>query len=100
MKNSIKILAIGIALAVSNTVNAASTTLADESIKSAEKARKAAAAVGYEWRDTGLMIKKAKQLSAKGKTEAAIKLAKQAEEEGIDALNQYHSEVKRYAKKH
>ena len=69
---------------------------ADHAIASAEKARQAAAEVGYEWRDTGLMIKKAKQLAAKGKLEEAIKLAGTAEEQGHSALKQYRSELSRY----
>jgi len=47
-----------------------------------------------------LMIKKAKELAAKGKNEDAIKLAKKAEEEGKDALSQYRSELSRYSKTH
>lgn len=94
MKLTTKIVAFSCALIVSNIVNAST----DDAIASAEKARKAAAAVGYEWRDTGLMIKKAKELAAKGKNEQAIHLAKKAEEEGKDALNQYRNELNRYSK--
>ncbi|MBT4859956.1 MAG: hypothetical protein HON46_04045 [Gammaproteobacteria bacterium] len=97
MKLSLKLIAFSFALFVSNYANASTT---DEAIAAAESARKAAAAVGYEWRDTGLMIKKAKELAAKGKNEDAIKLAKKAEEEGKDALSQYRSELSRYSKTH
>ncbi len=70
---------------------------ADSAIAAAEAANNAAKAVGYEWRDTGKMIKKAKELAKKGQTSAAIKLAKQAEEQGHDAVAQYKSESKRFA---
>ncbi|MBT4078221.1 MAG: hypothetical protein HOM14_20755 [Gammaproteobacteria bacterium] len=97
MKLTTKTLAFTFALIVSSYANASTT---DEAIASAETARKAAAEVGYEWRDTGKMIKKAKELAAKGKNEDAIKLAKKAEEEGKDALKQYRSELNRYSKTH
>ena len=96
MKLTTKIVAFSCALIVSNIASAST----DNAIASAEKARKAAAAVGYEWRDTGLMIKKAKELAAKGKSEQAIQLANKAEEEGKDALNQYRNELNRYSKAH
>ncbi|MCK4707081.1 MAG: hypothetical protein KAU21_00555 [Gammaproteobacteria bacterium] len=93
MKLTTKILAFTFTVIVSNYVSAST----DEAIASAEKARKAATEVGYEWRDTGLMIKKAKQLAAKGKSEEAIKLARIAEEQGHSALNQYRNELNRYS---
>lgn len=70
---------------------------ADSAIAAAEAANNAAKAVGYEWRDTGKMIKKAKQLAKQGKNSEAIKLAKKAEQQGHDAVAQYKSESKRYA---
>ncbi len=75
----------------------ASTKSVSAAIAAAEAANKAAAAVGYEWRDTAKMIKKAKMLARKGKTAAAIKLARQAETQGHNAVAQYKSESKRYA---
>ena len=96
MKLSVKLIAFSFALIMSNTSYAS----ADSAIASAEKARQAASEVGYEWRDTGLMIKEAKKLAASGKNEEAIKLANKAEAEGMNALNQYHSEMARYSKAH
>ena len=86
MKSTTKILAFSCALIVSGYANAS----VDEAINAAEKARMAAAEVGYEWSYTALFIKQAKELAAKGKTNEAMQLAKKAEEEGKDALNQYH----------
>lgn len=96
MKLTTKIFALTFTLIISNYANASTA----EAIASAEAARKAAAEVGYEWRDTALMIKKAKQLAAKGKDKEAMKLAKMAEEEGKGALKQYRSELSRYSKTH
>jgi len=93
MKLTTKLIAFGFTLMLSSYSYAS----ADDAIASAEKARKAAAEVGYEWRDTGKMIKKAKQLAAKGKSQEAIKLAKIAEQQGNNALNQYRNETKRYS---
>ncbi|MCP4074564.1 MAG: hypothetical protein GY744_00070 [Gammaproteobacteria bacterium] len=96
MKLTSKLITFSFALIMSGYSYAS----ADSAIASAEKAQQAAAEVGYEWRDTGLMIKEAKKLAASGKNEEAIKLAKRAEEEGLDALNQYRTEMSRYSKSH
>lgn len=96
MKLKTKLLAFMYALILSNVSFASS----DDAIASAEKARKAAAEVGYEWRDTAKMIKKAKELAAQGKPEEAIKMANKAEEQGKDALAQYRKEVQRYSTTH
>lgn len=96
MKFTAKLFVLTCALVLSN-VSYAST---DDAIAAAEEARKAAAAVGYEWRDTAKMIKKAKDLAAKGKSEEAMKLARKAEEQGKDALAQYRREQQRYTSNH
>lgn len=67
-----------------------STLLADEIsaakvqklIDAAEAARKEAASVDGEWRDTAKMIKKAKELLEKGDFVAAAKLANEAAKQG------------------
>lgn len=69
-------------------------------IASAEDARKAAKKEGYEWRDTGKMIAKAKKLAKKGKNDKAMALALKAKHQGIDALAQSKSEAARYAANH
>lgn len=51
-------------------------------IDAAEAARKEAASVNGEWRDTGMMIKKAKELLAKGDFVASAKLANDAAKQG------------------
>ncbi len=47
----------------------------DDAIAAAKKAQKEAAALGFEWRDMGKMIKKAEALAKEGKTKKAIKIA-------------------------
>ena len=56
---------------------------AEKAIAAAKDARKQAASVGGEWRDTGKMIKKAEDLLKAGKTEDAAKMAQAAEEEAM-----------------
>jgi hypothetical protein len=51
-------------------------------IDDADAARKEAASVGGEWRDTGKMIKKAKELLKKGNFVKAAKLANDAAKQG------------------
>ena len=63
----------------------------------ADAKRKQAAGVGYEWRDTGKMLKKAKEEHEAGNTEAAMKLVNQAMEQSADALAQYERETTAWA---
>ncbi|MCW8881292.1 MAG: SoxXA-binding protein [Sedimenticola sp.] len=55
---------------------------AADAITKAEAARKKAASVDGEWRDTGKFIKKAEEAAKAGDYEKALKLAKKAEDEG------------------
>ena len=59
-----------------------------ELIDKAEAARKEAAAIGYEWRETGTLIKKAQAALESGQEEDARKLAQEALNEGEQALKQ------------
>ncbi len=54
----------------------------------ADAKRQEAAAVGYEWRDTKKMLKKAKAEFEAGNTEMAMKLVTQAREEAEDGIAQ------------
>ena len=81
-------------------MSSAALASADKAISAAEAAQKEASKVGYEWRDTAKMIKQAKKLAKQGKTDKAISLAKQAEQQGHAALAQYHTENKRYQSNH
>ncbi len=66
---------------------AGNTVSADEksfnaSYEAAEAARKQAASMNYEWRDTGKMLKKAKEAAGKGDFNTAEKLANKAKMQG------------------
>lgn len=56
---------------------------ARQALAAAEAARKKAASVGGEWRDTAQMIKDADGLAKSGRYQDAIHLAKRAERQGI-----------------
>lgn len=70
------------ACATGDTSKPAADGGAEAAISAAKSSNKDAKSAGYEWRDTGKMIKKAEKLAAEGKTEEAIKLAKKAEMQG------------------
>jgi hypothetical protein len=55
---------------------------AEKAIAAAELARKRAASVGGEWRDTGKMIKQAKQAASSGDYAEAVRLADKARRQG------------------
>ncbi len=58
----------------------------------ADAARKDAAAVGYEWRDTGKILGKAKAAADEGDMENAMKLVAKAQEQSADAMVQQKRE--------
>lgn len=62
---------------------------AQAAITSAEAAVKKAASVGYEWRDTGDILSRAKAALKAGDNEKAAKLASQAQHQGELAHAQY-----------
>ncbi len=83
MKLAIKLLLI-VVLGFTSTVilAAASDKAAQDAIAAADQARKKAASVKGEWRDTGKIIKQAEQTRKKGDFDKAIKLANKAERQG------------------
>lgn len=72
------------------------TAAAEQAIADAKAANKEAAAAGYEWVNTGDIIKKAEEALAAGNTDEAIKLANQALKQAKDALAQAEAENKKY----
>ena len=70
-----------------NTVSADEKSF-NASYEAAEAARKKAASMKYEWRDTGKMLKNAKEAAGKGDYDTAEKLAKKAEMQGKMAVAQ------------
>ena len=71
---------------------------AKAAIAAAEKSRAAAAAVGFEWRDTSQLIDDAKKSLAEKEFDKAIKLANQAERQGAIAVKQSAIESERLSK--
>lgn len=60
----------------------AEETAVEQAIAAAESARQRAASVGGEWRDTALLIARAKELARAGQIQQAIELADQARRQG------------------
>ena len=61
---------------------------AASAISGAKAANKKAKAVGYEWRDTGKLLKKAEAAAKSGDNEKAVKLANKAKSEAMMAVKQ------------
>ncbi|HEC29899.1 MAG TPA: SoxXA-binding protein [Gammaproteobacteria bacterium] len=59
-----------------------------QAISAARAANKKAKASGFEWRDTGKFIKKARAAAKKGKNAKAIKLANKAKGQAVMAVKQ------------
>ncbi|MBF2761198.1 MAG: SoxXA-binding protein [Ectothiorhodospiraceae bacterium AqS1] len=65
----------------------------DVAYDAGQMARKAAAAVGHEWRDTKKMLRQAKGLAEKGEFEKAIALANRAKRQGeLGVIQAEHEE--------
>lgn len=63
-------------------------------IMAAEQANKKAKKVGFEWRDTGKIIKKAKAAAKDGEFDAAVKQANKAKKQAKNAMAQYKASKK------
>ncbi len=72
----------------SHNWNNGSSDAFKSAIKAAETGYKANLAVNMAWRDTGKMIKKAKELYKAGKNAAAVALANKAHKQTINATEQ------------
>jgi len=68
--------------AVAATAGGDDKAALDKAIADAEAARKKAASVDGEWRDTGKMIKQAEEAGAAGDFAKGIKLANEAQKQG------------------
>lgn len=96
---SLVALALSVAIGCSSTSTESSCTEqgAKDAIAAAKAANEKAKAVNNEWRDTGSIIKAAEKALADGKCEEAMKLAKQAQQQGDEAVAQHASEDQRIA---
>ena len=77
------VLALVMVAGAGTVVAAGGAAEAEKVIAEAEAARKKAASVGGEWRDTGKMIKQAQAAVKAGEHDKAIKLAKTAKQQGM-----------------
>ena len=85
-------------LAMSIAVGCAGTPEGEDpaaAIAAAKAANKRAKAEGYEWRDTGKLIKKAEDALKKEDNATAIKLANKARKQAEDAVKQKYAELER-----
>jgi len=96
------LLVIGFAVGCASTTEEATTgadqAAAEAAIAAAKSANAKAAAEGYEWRDTGKLIKKAEKALKAGKYEDAIKLANKAKRQAELAVEQKYRELDRLKK--
>jgi len=76
------------ALLLSASFSVGATPAAD-AITDAKMEMKKVNEVGYLWRDTGKILKKAEAAASKGDDKTAEKLARKAEEQAKDAYAQY-----------
>ncbi len=81
-------LVIGSAMVPTQAENKIGAEQVAAAVAAAKQALKRANQAGFEWRDSGKMVKEAERLSAKGVFEQAMKLAAEAQRQGEDALAQ------------
>ena len=86
------LLALSIAVGCAGTPEGGDPAAA---IAAAKAANERAKAEGYEWRDTGKIIKKAEAAMKGGDNAKAIKLADQARKQAEDAVKQKYAEIER-----
>ncbi len=92
------LLVIGFAVGCAGTTEegaGADQAAAEAAIAAAKSANAKAKAEGYEWRDTGKLIKKAEEALKAGKYEDAIKLANKAKRQAELAVEQKYRELDR-----
>lgn len=90
MKKTILTASLSLLLAAcaSNGGTSAAANDAAQAIAAAEAARSQAAAVGYEWRDTGKIIAAARKAADGQKYDKAVALASKAERQSVYAVKQ------------
>lgn len=95
MKNTILIAALSLMLGACATTGGGSQTSANDAaqaIAAAQAAREKVAKVGYEWRDTGSLLDKAKQAAEAKEYDKAAALASEAEKQSVAAMAQYEAQ--------
>lgn len=84
--------ALALSLAACTSAPTKTATEANMAIKSATTANGIAKKLYVEWRDTGDLIKKAKEATDKGDFDKAVELANQAEQQAKNAVAQYNEQ--------
>ena len=87
-KSILKLSTAALLIALTGGASAADKATFDAAYAAADAARKGAAAVKFEWRDTGKIMKKAKAVAGKGDYVKAVALANQAKAQGEAAQRQ------------
>lgn len=87
-----KITVFAATLALAASFNVAAGSNVAQAIADAKAANKKAKSVGYEWRDTGKIIKKAEAAAKKGDTDKALSLAHAAQTQAVNAYHQYNEQ--------
>jgi hypothetical protein len=73
-----------------------STMTAEQAISAARTATQEAAKAGFEWRDTGSIIKDAEKALSEGKKDEALKLADEARQQAELALQQAAASARKF----
>lgn len=91
---SLIVLVFAVAVGCTSTTDSSGSNeqAAIDAIAAAKKANKDAKAIGYEWRDTAKIIKKAEKALADGDYDKAIELANKARRQAENAIAQEQSE--------
>ncbi len=93
MKSRMPVFAILALCGVATAALAADQSDFDQAYEAAVAAQEKAASVSGEWRDTGKFLKEARKLAEAGDFEAAVKLAKKAEQQGHRGYEQMTSQA-------
>ena len=91
------VFAVAVGCTSTTDSSGSSEQAAKDAIAAAKKANKDAKAVGYEWRDTGKIIKKAEKALADEDYDKAIKSANKAKRQAENAIAQEQAERARIA---
>lgn len=93
----VAILSLGLMAGCATTEEDSGMSAAEQAIAEAKAANEAAKAAGYEWRDTGKLIKQAEAALAAGDEATAEKLAKKALEQAKSAQAQARTEEEKFS---
>ena len=96
MNLKLTVLGLALLIGVSGNAIAADQASFDAAYAAGQTARKGAAAVKFEWRDTRKILKSAEKLAAAGDFAKAVSLAKKAEAQGLAGQAQAKEQANRW----